>query len=154
MNTLLREFEDMLDTEAKKVVNEMINMYYKKVIVNKTYSQIVRSLVPKELEYYTVAIELRTYHFLPTEFYPDFNNEYTLCKKEEYVEDHLLKYCEYCKENNDKDHSKMAHIIAERLVQYLKENPDSVKVNIKLIKKYKIKLIKKFNVVFPENVIA
>ena len=54
--------------------------------------------------------------------YPDFNNEYTLCKKEEYVEDHLLKYCEYCKENNDKDHSKMAHIIAERLVQYLKEN--------------------------------
>ena len=49
MNTLLREFEDMLDTEAKKVVNEMINMYYKKVIVNKTYSQIVRSLVPKEL---------------------------------------------------------------------------------------------------------
>ena len=28
----------------------------------------------------------------------------------------------------------------------------SVKVNIKLIKKYKIKLIKKFNVVFPENV--
>ena len=29
-----------------------------------------------------------------------------------------------------------------------------VKVNIKLIKKYKIKLIKKFNVVFPENVTA
>ena len=28
----------------------------------------------------------------------------------------------------------------------------NVKVNIKLIKKYKIKLIKKFNVVFPENV--
>ena len=49
MNTLLREFENMLDTEAKKIVNEMINMYYKKVIVNKTYSQIVRSLVPKEL---------------------------------------------------------------------------------------------------------
>ena len=35
MNTLLREFENMLDTEAKKIVNEMINMYYKKVIVNK-----------------------------------------------------------------------------------------------------------------------
>ena len=33
MNTLLREFEDMLDTEAKKVVNEMINMYYKKLIL-------------------------------------------------------------------------------------------------------------------------
>lgn len=30
---------------------------------------------------------------------------------------------------------------------------DFVKVNIKLIKKYKVKLIKKFNVVFPENVI-
>ena len=29
-----------------------------------------------------------------------------------------------------------------------------VRVNIKLIKKYKIKLIKKFNVVFPENVIV
>ena len=29
----------------------------------------------------------------------------------------------------------------------------NVKVNIKLIKKYKVKLIKKFNVVFPENVI-
>ena len=29
-----------------------------------------------------------------------------------------------------------------------------VKVNIKLIKKYRIKLIKKFNVVFPENAIA
>lgn len=28
----------------------------------------------------------------------------------------------------------------------------SVKVNIKLIKKYKIKLIKKFNIVFPKNV--
>ena len=26
-----------------------------------------------------------------------------------------------------------------------------VKVNIKLIKKYKIELIKKFNIVFPEN---
>ena len=30
---------------------------------------------------------------------------------------------------------------------------EDVKVNIKLIKKFKIKLIKKFNVVFPENVI-
>lgn len=58
MNTLLREFENMLDTEAKKIVNEMINMYYKKVIVNKTYSQIVRSLVPKELEYYTVVNDI------------------------------------------------------------------------------------------------
>lgn len=28
-----------------------------------------------------------------------------------------------------------------------------VKVNIKLIKKYKIELIKKFNIVFPENAI-
>lgn len=145
MNTLLREFENMLDTEAKKIVNEMINMYYKKVIVNKTYSQIVRSLVPKELEYYTVAIELRTYHFLPTEFYPDFNSEYTLCKKEEYVEDHLLKYCEYCKENNDKDHSKMAHIIAERLVQYLKENPDSKKNLLELVAIWTQELLPKHN---------
>ena len=29
----------------------------------------------------------------------------------------------------------------------------NVKVNIKLIKKYKIELIKKFNIVFPENAI-
>ena len=29
-----------------------------------------------------------------------------------------------------------------------------VKVNIKLIKKYKVKLIKKFNIDFPENVIV
>ena len=64
--------------EAKKVVNEMVNMYHKRIIVNKPYGEIVRDLVPKELQYYTTSIELRTYHFLPTEFYPDFNNEYTL----------------------------------------------------------------------------
>ena len=48
MNTLLREFEDMLDKEAKKVVNEMKNMYYKKVIVKKTYSKNISKLVQKE----------------------------------------------------------------------------------------------------------
>lgn len=39
-------------------------------------------------------------------------------------------------------------------ILYLNKIENSVKVNIKLIKKYKIKLIKKFNVVFPENVIV
>ena len=102
MNNLLKEFEVMLDDEAKKVVNEMVNMYHKRIIVNKPYGEIVRDLVPKELQYYTTSIELRTYHFLPEEYCPDFNNEYTLCKKEEHLEDHLLKYCEYCKEENTK----------------------------------------------------
>lgn len=145
MNTLLREFENMLDTEAKKIVNEMINLYYKKVIVNKTYSQIVRSLVPKELEYYTVAIELRTYHFLPTEFYPDFNSEYTLCKKEEYVEDHLLKYCEYCKEENTKNHSKVAKTMAEKLVQYLIANPNNREGLLELSAKWTEELLPEHN---------
>ena len=56
MNTLLREFEDMLDTEAKKVVNEMVNMYHKRIIVNKPYREIVRDLVPKELQYYILLL--------------------------------------------------------------------------------------------------
>ena len=43
----------------------------------------------------------------------------------------------------------------KEMVQYesiFRKIDTCVKVNIKLIKKYKIKLIKKFNVVFPENV--
>ena len=68
MNNLLKEFEVMLDDEAKKVVNEMVNMYHKRIIVNKPYGEIVRDLVPKELQYYTTSIELRTYHFFGSVF--------------------------------------------------------------------------------------
>ncbi len=56
MNNLLKEFEVMLDDEAKKVVNEMVNMYHKRIIVNKPYREIVRDLVPKELQYYILLL--------------------------------------------------------------------------------------------------
>lgn len=122
MNNLLKEFEQMLDDEAKKIVNEMLSMYHKRIIVNKTYSEVVGSLVPEELKYYTVAIELRTMQFLPSEYYPDFNHEYTLCKKEEYLEDHLLKYCEHCKQEKNKNHSEVAKTMAKKFVEYLATN--------------------------------
>ena len=41
---------------------------------------------------------------------------------------------------------------SQKSISLYVEEEKTVKVNIKLIKKYKIKLIKKFNVVFPENV--
>src|SRR5699024_6981017 len=145
MNNLLKEFEVMLDDEAKKVVNEMVNMYHKRIIVNKPYGEIVRDLVPKELQYYTTSIELRTYHFLPEEYCPDFNNEYTLCKKEEHLEDHLLKYCEYCKEENTKNHSKVAKTMAEKLVQYLITNPDNREGLLELSAKWTEELLPEHN---------
>lgn len=143
MNNLLNEFEKMLDNEAKKVVNEMVSMYHKRIIVNKSYEQVVRDLLPKELQYYIVDIEMRTFQFLPDEFRPDFNNEYTLSKKEEYIEDHILKYCEYCR--NRKDHLKIAKQMAEKLVDYLTKNPNSNKGILELTANWTEELLPEHN---------
>lgn len=145
MNNLLIEFEKMLDNEAKKIVNEMISMYHKRIIVNKSYGEVVRDLIPKELQYYAVDIELRTFTFLPDEFRPDFNKEYTLSKKEEFIEDHVLKYSEDCNESKRKDHLQVARIMAEKIVKYLKENTANKKGLLELVANWTEELLPEHN---------
>ncbi|MEE0699928.1 MAG: hypothetical protein U0M66_05015 [Bacilli bacterium] len=132
--SLICEFEKVLDEEAKRIIVKMINMYNERKIVNKSFSKIVYSLVREEFEYYRVEIELRVRFFLPFEYVPDFNEEYTLAKREENNEDYLLKYAEWClKEKKGKNHIKVAKKMAQKLVNYFNYNPNTTKSLTELV---------------------
>lgn len=126
--SLICEFEKMLDEEANRIITKMINMYNERKIVNKSFSKVVFSLVREEFEYYRIEIELRVRFLLPTEYVPDFNEEYTLAKRDENNEDYLLKYAEWClKEKKGKNHINAAKEMAVKLVNFFNNNPNTSK---------------------------
>ena len=45
---LLFIYEKVLDEEAKRVVDVILNLYYEKKIVNESYSSLVRKNIKKE----------------------------------------------------------------------------------------------------------
>ena len=90
---LFLEFEKVLDEEAKRIVTEIMYKYEKKERVNKSFRQMVMSLIKPELEYYTTDIELRCYGLLPRELVYDDKNEYALITREEAIDHSTLIQC-------------------------------------------------------------
>lgn len=86
---LLFIYEKVLDEEAKRVVDVILNLYYEKKIVNESYSSLVRKNIKKEFLYYAVEIELRTYKFLPNNLTSDDSSKYALVNEFEATVLHL-----------------------------------------------------------------
>lgn len=137
MNNLLSEFEELLDNEAKRIVEEILKMYKDGKIVNKSFESLVRSLVDKKLKYYSCDIQLRTYTFLPNGLESDKNSVFPLVTKVQATEKHLLKYIDWCKKDiQDKDHQKAAEEIAIKLIEYSNKHKGTKKTIAELIVKY------------------
>ena len=98
------EFEEVLNDEAKRVVNKMIEMYENKIEVNMDYGDIVRELLDKKYEYYSCEIELRSFKFIPPNLELDQKNDV-----------------------GDKDHYKAASGIAKNLIEYGKNHKKTTK---------------------------
>lgn len=121
---LFLEFEKVLDEEAKRIVTEIMYKYERKEKVNKSFRQMVMSLIKPELEYYTTDIELRCYGLLPRELVYDDKNEYALITREEAIENHLLSYSECARKRNlDKNHIQAAKELADLIITFCNENP-------------------------------
>lgn len=134
---LLGEFEELLDNEAKRVVGMIVKMYEEGLAVNKTFEELVRSLIDKKFEYYSCDIMLRTYTFIPSDLEPDTGNVYPLITRIEATEKHLLRYIKWCKEGMyNKDHKKVAEEMAIKLIKYGKIHKRTKKSLAELIAKY------------------
>lgn len=136
-NKLLGDFEGLLDAEAERVVEIIVQMYNEGKEVNKTYEELVRSLIDKKFEYYNCDIMLRTYGFIPNDLEPDHKSIYPLAKRIEGTEKHLLRYIKWCKEDmKDKDHQKVAEEMALKLIKYGEEHKKTNKTLAEIIAKY------------------
>lgn len=126
--SLMCEFEEVLNDEAKRVVNKMIEMYENKIEVNMDYGDIVRELLDKKYEYYSCEIELRSFKFIPPNLELDQKNVYALISSEEATKRHLCRYVDWCKNDvGDKDHYKAASGIAKNLIEYGKNHKKTTK---------------------------
>ena len=133
-NKLLGDFEELLDAEAKRVVEIIVQMYNEGKVVNKTYEELVRSIINKKFKYYNCDIMLRSYNFIPNDLEPDYKCIYPLAKRIEGTEKHLLRYAKWCKEDmKDKDHKKVAEDMALELIKYGEEHKNTRKTLAEII---------------------
>lgn len=121
---LLEKFDDVLDAEAQRVMNEIVSKYENQVKVGKSFSQLVRSLVDEKFKYYTVDIEMRCYGLVPKTLEPDFKGEYALVTKREGAKNHLLSYANA--KISDKNHTQAAKELADLLIEYCNKNPETI----------------------------
>ncbi len=136
-NKLLYDFEELLDNEAKRIVRLIQKMYEDGVVVNKSYEELVRSLVDKKYKYYNCDIQLRSYGFIPKNLEPDQKCVKALVTRREANERHLLRYIDWCKKDcGDKDHYVAAKNMAEKLIKYSTTHKDTDKTMAELIAKY------------------
>lgn len=136
-NKLLCDFEELLDNEAKRVVDIVKKMYDDGVEVNKSYESLVRSLIDKKYKYYNCDIQLRSYTFLPQNLEPDRNCVKPLVTRIEATEKHLLKYIDWCKNDiRDKNHQVAAELMAKKLIRYSKFHKNTNKTMAEIIAKY------------------
>lgn len=136
-NDLICEFEKILNNEAKRVVNKMVEMYEQNIEVNMEYGAVVRKLLDKKYEYYSCEIELRSYKFIPSNLEPDQKNIYALISSLEGTKRHLLRYIDWCKNSvGDKDHYKAACGMAKILIEYGKKYKKTTKSFGELVAQY------------------
>ena len=128
---LLFIYEKVLDEEAKRVVDVILNLYYEKKIVNESYSSLVRKNIKKEFLYYAVEIELRTYKFLPNNLTSDDSSKYALVNDFEATVLHLEKCVKYDFKMGHKNYIKAAKKLTDILIEYTLKNKNS---NVSLVK--------------------
>lgn len=124
-NKLFYEFEEELNKEAKRIIDELINLYNRKILVNKPFDEIIKSIIKKEYNNYIAEIESRIYLLLPYEYSPDNNEKYALVSTINNNKEHLLKYSEYCRKKESKNHVQASKELAKWLIKYCDKHPYS-----------------------------
>lgn len=133
---LLFNFEDYLYKEAERVRIEFLKEANNKGKINEFLNVFVKSVIKSELANYRLDIEFLVRRML-------LQNENNI-KKEMILNDieilniqnQLLKYCKWCKEETDKDHEQVAGKIALDLIKFCKCYPTSPKGLAELIYDY------------------
>jgi len=109
---MLCYFETIFDKEAERVDKLIIEKYNKKEIVNKTFGELVRDLMNKELLFYRPEIEFRALRMLPNDLRPDPSSKYALITK---IEDSYQVLHNYSKRVINYDTKKSPQIAALKL---------------------------------------
>lgn len=134
---LIDKFEEILDDEAKRVVDIVVKLYENNIIVNKDFNTLIYSLIDKKFEYYRCDIELRIYRFLPVGLMPDRNAQFALVSRIESTKSYLSKYIDVCKnEFKDKDHYKVTKGMALKLIDYSNQHEKTDKTLFELMAEF------------------
>ena len=142
---LYLEFEKELDKEAKRIAKKIINKYNNKEQVNKSFSELINSLIKKDFEYYSIDIEMRCLSFIPKTLEPDITGKYALITHEERIKQHFLSYYNFCKNSlKNKDHEKAASDLANMIISYCENKPLTTIGLPELV-------AEKMSVLFPEH---
>lgn len=120
---LLVEFEKLLDVETQRIISVLADRYYKGETIKGTFEEEIRKLVKNEYKYYACEIELRSYRFIPQGLVPGNGDGIIFMTKEEFDEDHLLHYINYCKKSNSKNHITASKKLAKIIVDTYEKDP-------------------------------
>ena len=137
MKTMIWEkFNQELNSEAKRILDLLMKMYNSKSIVNKHSGDLISSLIYDEYKNFSIEIEMKVLSLLPGNLTFDHSGKYALITTLEDEKNHIIKYTNYLKKNENKDLRKLSKILAKDLINYYKNNPNNKESIIMLIDKY------------------
>ena len=80
------ELELLLDNESTRIIDALLEMYYKKTKVNKSFDMLVKDLLNKEFIQYETTILAKVVALIPEGLVICPNNEWIFIKEEELIE--------------------------------------------------------------------
>lgn len=116
-NNLLVEFENLLNSEARRITMIIIDLY-KEISFDIEFNTIINKHIKKEFRYYWIDIEIRILNLL-------FDKGLNYFEEKNKNEKYLRLYAKWCKKDmKNKDHLKGANKLAQIIIDLYKKNYD------------------------------
>lgn len=130
-----KQLTNLLDDEAKRIMNILLDMYKKKTKVNKTFSCLVEDFIQEEYKPFKTTIISKTTSLVPIDLMICPTNEWVFVTEREYY--HLMEEENINKIKNGIDNNKeLVEKISKKIVADYKSNNLYKKNILEIISNY------------------
>lgn len=130
-----KQLTDLLDNEAKRIMNILLDMYEKKKKVNKAFPDLIGNLIQKEFKPFEITILSKTTSLIPLDLMICPTNEWVFVTEREYY--HLMEEENINKIKNEIDNNKeLVEKISKKIIADYKSNNLHKKNILEIISNY------------------
>lgn len=115
----------LLDNEAKRIIDILLDMYQKKTKVNEQFNVIVDNLIKKEFKPYNISILYKVISLIPLDLMVSPTNEWVFVTEEEYYSIVEEEKINIIKEGMEKNKDLIQDITNKIIANYRKNNLSS-----------------------------
>lgn len=130
-----KQLTNLLDDEAKRIMNILLDMYEKKIKVNKSFSYLVEDLIQEEYKPFETTILSKTTSLVPIDLMICPTDEWVFVTEREYY--HLMEEENINKiKNGIDDNKELVQKISKKIVADYKSNYLNRKNILEIISNY------------------